>query len=192
MSQTQTTEYAEIDNLIEELALTCAATFLPTPQPADKVPSPQLHWSVTLTGNGHTLVTSYTQGCGHVLGYKQPWFRKKTYEDRQRDRDMRRVCENGKLEPQPTRESSSVYKELRKCGGKQPAPLLRDVLWSLIMDSDALEYSFDEWASNLGYNPDSRKALEIFLLCQKNSTSLQKIVGGYTNLERLREAYRNY
>lgn len=42
------------------------------------------------------------------------------------------------------------------------------VLYSVVMDSEACEMSFDDWCSELGYDTDSRKALETYLACQNN------------------------
>jgi len=53
-------------------------------------------------------------------------------------------------------------------------PLLDDVLFSLVSDSDACEMSFNEWCSNFGYDTDSRKALAVYELCQENTDKLRK------------------
>ncbi len=57
---------------------------------------------------------------------------------------------------------------------KAKPPSLEDVLYSLIMDGDACEMSFEHWCSMLGYDEDSIKALETYRACQKNTNKLQK------------------
>ena len=47
-------------------------------------------------------------------------------------------------------------------------PKLSDVLYSLIMDSESLEYSFSDWCDMLGYNTDSIKDKKIYNACIKN------------------------
>lgn len=49
--------------------------------------------------------------------------------------------------------------------------------------ADGLEASgtsFDDWASNLGYDTDSRKAEAIYLACQESGTKARKLVDGAT------------
>lgn len=48
------------------------------------------------------------------------------------------------------------------------------MLYSLVMDSDACDMSFDDWCSNFGYETYSRKALDTYLECQKNALKLRK------------------
>ena len=68
-------------------------------------------------------------------------------------------------------------------------PTLDDVLYSLISDSQACEMSFDEWCSDFGYNTDSRKALETYLLCQSNT---KKLVKAGIDISKERERLQDY
>lgn len=63
-------------------------------------------------------------------------------------------------------------------GTKVPTPPdLVDVLYCLISDGQLAEESFEDFCANLGYDTDSRKALDIYLDCQKQSQSLTKVIG---------------
>lgn len=44
-------------------------------------------------------------------------------------------------------------------------PEVADVVYSLAIDADALEYVFSDWCSNLGYDEDSIKAKKIYDAC---------------------------
>lgn len=57
---------------------------------------------------------------------------------------------------------------------KATPPKIEDVLYSLIMDSDACTMSFEEWCGDFGYEEDSIKALETYRACQKNADKLSK------------------
>lgn len=57
------------------------------------------------------------------------------------------------------------------------APSLADVVYSLVSDADACEQSFEEWCSNLGYNTDSRKDLDLYLQCQKRGQEIRNLMG---------------
>lgn len=58
-------------------------------------------------------------------------------------------------------------------------PALRDVLDSLRSDAQGLDQSFDCWARDFGYDTDSRKALDIYLTCQRQSDALRAMLGGH-------------
>lgn len=63
--------------------------------------------------------------------------------------------------------------ELLKISKPKP-PSLDDVLHSLVMDASAEEEGFEDWCADLGFDPDSRKALETYLTCQNNVRRLRK------------------
>ena len=67
-----------------------------------------------------------------------------------------------------------------------------DVLHSLVSDSDVLNYnSFESWASELGYDLDSRKAEGIYRACLSFSLALRNGLGEQL-LADLREAVQDY
>ena len=58
--------------------------------------------------------------------------------------------------------------------GKPKKPSLDDVLYCLVNDALACEMSFEYWCSELGYETDSRKALQTYLDCQDIGHKLRK------------------
>ena len=58
--------------------------------------------------------------------------------------------------------------------GWTPDPL--EVLWSIAQDGNALEMTFEDWASEFGYDSDSRKAEKIYRACQDNALRLKKLL----------------
>lgn len=56
-------------------------------------------------------------------------------------------------------------------------PTVADVLSSLCSDSSAYLMSFEEWCSELGFNTDSRRALETYRDCAKTGYRLQRFLG---------------
>ena len=94
------------------------------------------------------------------------------------------------MSPQKTRANMERYmRELESCSKPVPPPL-DDVLYSLIMDADALDRYFPDWADEFGYDQDSRNALAIYEACRKNGEKLIK--AGITPDEKTREAFRGY
>ncbi len=181
-----TTEQAiERDAFIASLGITYTPTFVPTPQPQAFVKDPQLHWSIKLQKGRAQLVTDYHQGVGHVAGYQQ--YHKTKYDKRMAEEGYRKTCETGKLwRLMPNSEYWHPLKE------SQPAPSLTDVLHCLVSDSDVLNFSsFEDWANEFGYEPDSRKAEATYHACLKNSLALKNLIGS-SNLEKLGELFQDY
>src|SRR5687768_444956 len=55
-------------------------------------------------------------------------------------------------------------------GGEEPTA--ETVLDCLASDSSGIESSFEDWCSELGYDPDSRKAERIYNVCRKQAEEL--------------------
>lgn len=174
----------ERNTIIDQLGLTYSAVFVPTRQPADKVQHPQLHWICTFTKGRQSMTIPYHQGCAHVPGYQQ--FHKNNYEKRLHDDMIREACETGIVRADWKLDS---YKS-RKV--KQPEPTLTDVLYCLVMDSSVLNTSgFEEWASDCGYDTDSRKAEKTYRACLEQSLQLKSLIG-QAALDTLQEAFQDY
>lgn len=70
-------------------------------------------------------------------------------------------------------------------------PKNSDIMYSLLLDSDAGNYSFQDFCDNFGYSSDSIKALNIYQLCEKTSKNLRKV---FTNeqLQQMQIALQDY
>lgn len=55
---------------------------------------------------------------------------------------------------------------------KAPTPELNDVFYALVMEADAINYTFSEWCSNYGYSDDSIKAKSAYDGCIKSAIFL--------------------
>lgn len=51
------------------------------------------------------------------------------------------------------------------------------VISCLLLDSYADQVSFEEWAGEFGYDPDSRKAEATYNACRKNAKGLRQLLG---------------
>jgi hypothetical protein len=69
------------------------------------------------------------------------------------------------------------------------APLqIADILLSLKMDSSDWDSTFDDWVEGLGMDTDSRKAFDIFQVCQTTAKTIRRTLGpvafeAFLNLE---------
>lgn len=120
-------------------------------------------WKVTLSYEGRQYTTSYKTGLGH----RKPAFGVKVrrgigsdkyYTERLPDMDAKRAAKGGLTVPQD--------------------PKIADVLSSLLLDaSGSDDRSFEEWCDDFGYDADSRKALEVYLACQKSAVEIRRLLG---------------
>ena len=51
------------------------------------------------------------------------------------------------------------------------------VLSSLLLDSSAVDQSFEDWCGEFGYDTDSRKAEATYNACRKSGEKLQRLLG---------------
>lgn len=141
-----------------------------------------LNWEATIRHNGRDILTTdYSAGCGHMDCVKNynPKIHGVKYSIVHAD-CMAFEAEKGKLAT-PARWGSKPI----------PTPEAVDVLYCLVLDSDALEYDFEEWAANFGYDTDSRKAEEIYRACLDIGLKLIRAIGS-ERLRELRDAFQDF
>ena len=56
-------------------------------------------------------------------------------------------------------------------------PETGDVLETLWLDADCLNYTFEEWSDNIGWDPDSRKGERTYKACRNLSEKLRQFIG---------------
>lgn len=67
--------------------------------------------------------------------------------------------------------------EFHTGSGWKVGPVAHDVLDCLLSDADLGANTFDDFCAELGYDTDSRKALESYLECQSMSKKLHRLLG---------------
>jgi hypothetical protein len=140
---------------------------------------PQVNWKVILSRKERTMAIEYHQGCGHIkLPDKIFGIHPKSLL---RWGAIIQVCNIGKAK---STMGAVVY--------TQPPPSVIDVLYSLILESDVLDYpTYEGWALETGYSPDSRNGESVYNLCRQQTWALLQLVG-YEGIKRLRGAYIDY
>ena len=205
---------AEIDATLARLGLTVESVFIPFSASRNKAEKHKsLNWRVTLKRNWRdVLTTDYSAGIGHCPGYKATkapaTFRPAHY--RKRDGGLRfssaaetlaqyreavcaAECESG-FPMESCAFAGGTYKNTfkRKYKGAAILPEPRDVIYSLVMDSDVLDAGgFESWAGDLGFDPDSRKAESIYRLCLEHALAMRAALGE-SGLAELRNAFQDY
>lgn len=176
---------------VDALGLTVRAVFVPFSQSRNKDergnPRLSLNWTVTLVANGRDILTTdYSAGAGHCPSYssKAP----AAWNESPRNWQPKACafeCEKGH------RAAWSSYLGFGSIGKPiEPKPL--DVIYSLVQDSSVLDSGgFEEWASELGYDTDSRKAESVYRACLEIALKLRNGIGE-SGLEALRNAFQDY
>ena len=182
----------EPKDTVDRLGLSIRAEFVPFSQSRNKAetdergrPRRTLNWRVTLVANGRDiLATDYSAGAGHCPAYQASVKKLGSVNSTLRDKFIEWECENGR--------ESHVNEFQAPRGHKPILPDSLDVIASLVMDSSVLdESSFEDWASSLGYDVDSRKAESIYRACLAIALQLRNGIGE-SGLAALRDAFQDY
>ena len=142
-----------------------------------------LNWRVTALRNGHAILTTdYMQGIGHAPSYKASVRALGHANSLMRFEALLHEAEKGTRAPRV-----GLFH-----GPALTPPSAADVFYSLSMDASVLDSAtFEEWASELGYDTDSRAAEKIYRLCLDIALKLRAAIGE-AGLEQLREAFQDY
>ena len=183
---------ADLAALAASLGLSMKCQFVPFSQSRNAAEKWQsLNWRCTIERNGKPVAglesVDYGQGTAYTPAHKAGAKRFPVKADLARAIALE--CEKGR------RARPGMGRRARPGTGGQPyesrvpiaPPPLVDVLASLCRDSDVLDYSsFEQWAPDLGFDPDSRKAEAIYRLCLAHALALRAAVGD-GNLAKMRE-----
>jgi len=179
----------QIKSALEKHGLTVESVFVPFSKSRNAGnDTPSLNWRVTLKRNGRAvLTTDYSAGCGHAPFYKKI---KNTMRMTQWEHaELMRECETGYP---VTRAAMGAPMGLALQGRKSPIlPDPADVVYSMLTDSEVIDYSsFEDWAGNFGYDPDSRAGERIYNDCMKIALQFRTI--GESAIAELREVFQDY
>jgi hypothetical protein len=162
----------EIEEFMTANRITVESMFIPWSRSRNKgEKQPSLNWKVTIKKDGrHVLTTDYSAGMGHAPSYKH-------IVSKDVMASVKWECEYGKA---------------ARAAGKPILPDACDVLYSLAGDASVLDYSeFENWASDFGYDADSRKAEAIYRACLGTALKLRNGLGE-DGLRALQEASQDY
>ena len=169
----------EMRELLDSLGVTVECEFVPLSQSRNAGEKhPTVNWRATVQretarlGGARilrdVLTCDYSQGVAHLKGYDQM----------QREGWLRSVDGADAIK------SACEYHQPRDPRIHAVAPTREDILGSLATDSDVIDYAtYDDWAPNLGYDPDSRKGEAIYRACLETALKLRAAIGD----EKLRE-----
>jgi hypothetical protein len=146
-----------------------------------------LNWKVKLLHRGRTVIeTDYMAGIGHSPAYK---------DARKIGRGVSLGCEaaiNGEVEAGYRHKYSEAMAWAQPKRKELLLPDTCDVIYSLLSDGDAIDHpSFESWASDFGFDTDSRKAEATYRECLDIGLKLRNYLGEDL-LRELREIFQDY
>lgn len=168
----------KLKNYIKKCGLTLEAEFIPQSKSRNaNEKNPSVNWKLTLKKDDHSFTFDYMEGIGHFV--KQQLYKALANVEKH-------IAEFGSSFGL----DSYLRKDLTKrCGphryGKATPPQLIDILYSLSIDSDAINYTFQNWCSEFGYSDDSISAKNVYDQCVQTAINLKQFV----DLDELREMY---
>jgi len=157
-----------------------SATFVPLSQSRNSGnPNLTLNWRITISKGQASITTDYQQGIAHLPGYKFVFGRRVSVDEH---KEIARACEEGDYY-----KHGGIYADSKR--RKIEPPKLVDVMFSLVMDSSAIDAGcFEEWASEFGYDTDSISARDTYDQCIAIALKLRQII----DLDEAREAFQDY
>lgn len=180
---------------IDSLGLTITSEFIPfslsrNAKSAPKLNDLSLNWKVTLHHHGRPILTTdYSVGCAHCPSYRHVgnYLRPNAVTVDVFD-VIRSECETGRARSRPREDG---IPGIVMAGGRiDPSPV--DVIAALAGEAAAIDApDFEAWASDLGYDPDSRKAESTYRACLETGLKLRAALGD-DGFRRLREAFQDY
>lgn len=133
---------------------------------------------------GAILTTDYSAGCAHCPSYKA----RKGEGDTVQRKCIAWECEHGK----PARWSDFDGGPTVRIHSEAILPDLDSVLWSLAMDYGVIDAGgFESWASEYGYDSDSRKAEATYRACLDIAFALRAALGDAA-MQELQDAGQDY
>lgn len=176
---------------LENIGLTVESKFVPFSRSRNKAEKyKSLNWKISVKRNGReVLATDYSAGIAHCPGYSrkipQAWDRPARYW-------QPLICE---FECEEGFAAGPYHGWMNGFRADRKSPILPDpvnVMHSLVMDSDVLNHSsFESWASDCGYDTDSRQAESIYRACLEIALKMRAAIGE-SGMEMLSNAYQDY
>jgi hypothetical protein len=169
-----------LDQLIAPFGMDCVHIPTDMDSKTEDGWGPFLEWGVHVFYKQKLVVAMpYRAGIAHIPGYAE-YFKGRQAKTDEDFRRLNKILKSGKGDLcQPHNQM-----EIR--------PELKEVLYSLVSDGDAVNYGdFESWAENYGYDTDSRRAENIYKKCLLIGRALVSALGteGY---EQLCTAYQDY
>ncbi len=138
-------------------------------------------WAVTLIRNSASFTTEYTKGAGHRV-----WKSRLSWQSRGEGPPPKYV-KAGERVGMTMGRLSMFDARVRDEHTEPEPPTLDEVLWCLVSDASCVRHgqTFGDFAGDMGYDTDSRKAEGIFNACRDTWSALIRLGADFDALDAL-------
>lgn len=209
-TETTLTPQDRIEAATKELGLSLSYKFVPFSVSRNKDEKHKsLNWVVTLKRGSASFSTEYSAGCGYCPANSLKWpaeigigtkkYRLNAVIEQECETGFAHRWDNGSMcikrlmaNRKATPDEFNIYKTEYVSRSSPIIPKDADVIHSIVLDASVLdEPSFESWASNFGYDTDSRAAEAVYKACLDTALKLRAIIGD-AGLRTLQEACQDY
>ncbi len=157
----------QIQSILDNAGIEMAAQYVPSEYDPKSKEFQGIKWKIVFKSKRGEFATNFTQGIGHLPNY--PKTGKMPVDILE---DIKHTLQTGKI-------CRHIGNQILKFGGKPISPPHpADVISCLLTDSSAEDYAtFEDWANEMGYDPDSRKAEAIWQACLETSRNMNRVIG---------------
>ncbi len=180
------TPQEQFDQFIEENKITITNKFVPfslsrNSEEKDKT----LNWKVTIKSPKSEYTFDYQKGVGNLPYPSTHLGNLDGYQKRVVKEAIDSAAETGVARKLIIKDKDATF----GIGNVVfPTPTIKDVLESLTLDAEVKNYlSYESWASEYGYDEDSRKGEKIYQACQKTAEKLTKVLGSSDKIDEVRQ-----
>lgn len=121
-------------------------------------------WNVSIVTKKETFSFEYKTG----IGLRKNWYERKGFKTPKNGGNIGMASEK-----------------------KPVTPKLEDIFYSILLDSEAGEYNFDDWADTFGFPSDSIEALNIYKACLVHA-KMVRVLFTKEEVNTMKEFYVNY
>lgn len=174
----------KFNSFIEDKKIVLTTKFIPfslSRNSEEKTKS--LNWKITISSSTGKYTSDYTKGIGHLPYKKNQFLNLNSYQRKSINDAIDFASETG-----VAKKLTIVGKDIHFGFGnfEFPTPTIKEVLESLVLDSNVKDYlSFESWASDFGFNTDSRVSEKIYKDCQRTAEGLANVLGCVSEIQKL-------
>jgi hypothetical protein len=182
--------FEEYEELIKNIGLEIKTTFIPfSVSRNSNEKHKSLNWLVTLSVGNKKMTFDYSKGIGHLPypDIHNPITNASlnVYQKRIINETIDLAVETGIAKKIKIVDKNILVLPSHE---KFPTPTLQEVLHSLCLGSDVRHYlTFEQWAYDFGYDPDSRKAEKIYEELKKETFDFINLIGSEDKFNKLCE-----
>jgi hypothetical protein len=159
-----------LNDYLASIGVTYLVRFVPQSKSRNRAnPKPSINWLYTLKSATGDMRGPFFQGIGHAPHYHA------VRRVDVKNAIARRASEYGTAFTSVKDAEREAFGEGLGSCNPLPTPDAADIVNCLLMDANALDYTFEYWCSEFGYDEDSRSAERAYNDCVQTARDLDRV-----------------